>query len=70
MPYLTLEVTEELLKELETGAKEHLVTTSHYATCLLSNLFRKKENPAWLSAVPPVLRNLADSIERIIVQDG
>ena len=66
MPKLELEVTEELMRKIEVAAKENLVTPSHWATCNLKDLFIKKESPKWLPAVPPILRNLASTLEAMI----
>ncbi len=68
MPKLELEVTEELMRKIEEAAKESLVTPSHWATCMLKDLFLKKGSPKWLPAVPPILRNLADTLEHVIAE--
>jgi len=66
MPKLELEVTEELMRKIEEAAKESLVTPSHWATCKLKDNFLEKEKPMWLPAMPPILRNLASTLEAMI----
>lgn len=68
MPELKLEVTEELMRQIEVAAKECLVTPEHFATCRLSSIFRKKESPAWLPALAPFFRNIASAIEGMIAE--
>ena len=68
MPKLELEVTEELMRKIEEAAKESLVTPSHWVTCKLKDLFLKKGSLKWLPAVPPILRNLADTLEHMIAE--
>ena len=62
---LELEVTEELMRKIEEAAKESLVTPSHWATCKLKDIFIEKPSPAWLSAMPSILRNIAGTLEAI-----
>ena len=66
MPKLELEVTEELMRKIEEVAKEGLVTPSHWATCKLKSLFIGQPDPEWLLAVPPILKNLAATVETMI----
>ncbi len=63
MPKLELEVTEELMGKIEEAAKEDRVTPSHWATCVLSSIFRKKKK--WMPLITPILRSLADSLEAL-----
>lgn len=69
MPELKLEVTFELMEKIEAAAKESLVTPSHWATCKLKDIFIKKGSSKWLPAASPILRNLADTLERFILAE-
>ena len=68
MPELKLEVTEELMRQIEAAAKESLVTPSHWATCKLKDIFIEKKGPKWLPALPTILRNLAGTLEHYMAE--
>ena len=68
MKELNLEVTDELMEEIEAAAKASLVTPSHYATCRLSMIFREKK-PWCQQALPllvPVLESLAGTLRNLM----
>ena len=66
MARLELEVTEELMRKIEEAAKESLVTPPHWATCKLKDFFLEPSSPKWLPTMPPILRNLASTLEAMI----
>lgn len=68
MPKLELEVTEELMRKIDEAAKESLVTPSHWATCRLKDMFLKG-SAKWLPMLPPLLRNLALTLEHMIAEE-
>jgi len=68
MPKLELEVTEELMGKIDASAKESLVTPSHWATYKLKDRCLKQSSPKWLPVVPPLLRNLASTLDAMIAE--
>ena len=68
MPKLELEVTEELMAKIVEAATKNLVTPSHWATSMLKSLFLEKGKTKWLPAMPPILRNLADTLEHMLAE--
>lgn len=69
MKELRIQLTDELAKEIETAAKACLVTPEHYATCRLSQIFRRT-HPNWLPMVAPILENMATAIRGMIASES
>lgn len=72
MKELNLQVTDELMAEIEASAKFCLVTPEHYATCKLSQLFRKEPSKwaQWLPEAIPVLESLAGTLKNLLASQS
>lgn len=63
MAKLEIEITDELMGEIEAAAKKDLVTPEHWAACRLSVLFRDKEFPKWATLASPLLQAVIQALE-------